>query len=182
MKTISRRAASLGAGLALLFVSALAAPAAMAADGTANATGSTQSEVGVQRELPDGSKVTVLAASSVKLSSTAYRVLNSTPYALASCGAGAGGTCSINTTASATRTIETSLGVTRATVAASIGISSASTVSLGVSCNSPVFSNSGQRYTAFPAGTMYYYTISSGGQTSGILSAFNPTGIACYMR
>jgi hypothetical protein len=54
-----------------------------------------------------------------------------------------GGTCSISKGKSATRTIQTSLGITRNAVASSLSISAASTVSLTASCNSPVL-KSGQ--------------------------------------
>lgn len=95
-----------------------------------------------------------------------------------------GGTCSISKGKSATRTIQTSLGITRNAVASSLSISAASTVSLTASCNSPVL-KSGQSWVAWAQGTRYKYKVQTKvwvggkqqpglGQTSGWLYAFNP--------
>ena len=95
-----------------------------------------------------------------------------------------GQTCTISRTFDVTRSIGVSLGMTRAAVAASLSISSASSVSVGVSCTSPTM-KVGQKYEAYPVGTRYTYKIKRWGTnqpatTSGTLSAFNPNrGIAC---
>lgn len=97
----------------------------------------------------------------------------------------AGATCSITQGKSASRTIQTALGASRAFVAADLSISVDNTVSLSAQCNSPAL-KAGQSWVAWAQGTRYQYKIQTtelvGGKpvpgsspkTSGWLYAFNP--------
>lgn len=108
---------------------------------------------------------------------------------LGSCKMLSPGTCTVSVTASSTRTISLSLGATRGTVAANLGISSATTVSNGTACGSTLL-KAGQTWKAYPMGGRYSYQIEkrwhSGSivystERSGTLYAFNPASnrIAC---
>ncbi|GAA3637511.1 hypothetical protein GCM10022200_21060 [Microbacterium awajiense] len=106
-----------------------------------------------------------------------------------------GTTCTISKGKTATRTIGTSLGYTRSGVAASLNMSSASSVTISVSCTSPVL-KAGQTFYAYPVGdrwsyrikkdTIYSYTntgtiYKTTTEYSNYLTAFNPyaSSIAC---
>lgn len=107
----------------------------------------------------------------------------------------AGGTCTITTGKSVTRTIAVSLGASRAEVAVGLDISSADTVTTSVACASPAL-KAGQIWKARALGTKYTYKVQKqqgsrpriGGPinwrtigTSGSLTAFNPyrSSISC---
>lgn len=122
------------------------------------------------------------------------RALRSSDYIdrtqrLGDCSVGAtGATCSVSVGTSATRTIQLSLGITRAAVASSLGISSSATESVSTTCTSPAMT-AGQRWVAYPRGQYWSYQVWSqttlNGQlvsssTSGTLYAFNPTKNAVY--
>ena len=101
----------------------------------------------------------------------------------------AGVGCAINHTASATRSINLALGISRSVVAGSLGISASDTRSVGVTCNAPELKRS-QRLVAYPAGDRYRYKVNKmtarsgvilSNTTSGWLYAFDPhpAGMAC---
>ncbi|MHA7133829.1 hypothetical protein [Oerskovia turbata] len=97
----------------------------------------------------------------------------------------AGATCAISKGKSASRTIQTALGASRAFVAGELSISVDSTVSLSAQCDSPPL-KAGQSWVAWAQGTRYSYNVQTrelvGGKpvpgsspkTSGVLFAFNP--------
>lgn len=106
-----------------------------------------------------------------------------------------GGTCTITTGKSVTRTIQLSLGASRSDVSAGLSISSATSETTSVACASPALS-AGQTWKARAVGTRYAYDLKKqkgstpriGGtitwstvETSGRLTAFNPssTSISC---
>lgn len=116
---------------------------------------------------------------------------------IAQCSVGtSGSTCTISSGKTATRTINYTLGMARALVASSLGISSAETVSISTSCTSPVMS-AGQVWKAYPVGDRWSYRIhkrtttysnqgvvqSTKNEYSGRLNAFNPysAGIHCQL-
>lgn len=95
-----------------------------------------------------------------------------------------GGTCTIQSGKTVTRTIQLTTGVTRWSVASSLSISSASSVTTSQSCTSPVM-RAGEAWIANPIGTRFRYQIETRGRLdgapippkrSGYLYAFNPTG------
>lgn len=99
--------------------------------------------------------------------------------------------CSINRTASATRTIQVSLGASKDFIASSLGFSSASSVSVGVTCSSGKLKK-GQSLVAYSVGSRHKYKVNKidarsgiilSNQTSGWLYAFNPykAGISCQV-
>lgn len=101
----------------------------------------------------------------------------------------AGLSCSINKTSSATRTIDVALGISRGSVASSLGISDSTTVAVSVTCSSGALKK-GQSLVAHSMGTRYTYKINKtvarsgvvlSSETSGWLYAFNPSssGISC---
>ena len=102
------------------------------------------------------------------------------------CGVGTTGTsCTISNTYSASRTIATSLGITRSAVAGSLSISDSYSQSVGVTCSSPPMSV-GQKFAAYPYGTRLYYQVKKAtygypDQYSGNLTAFSPNG-SIYCR
>jgi hypothetical protein len=100
---------------------------------------------------------------------------------LATCSATPGFTCTISRSASATRTIDLALGVSRSVVSAGLNISSATTRTVTVTC-SATMTETRSRLVAYPAGWQIFYKITSNGRTSGTLMAFDPDGIstACY--
>lgn len=95
----------------------------------------------------------------------------------------AGQTCSFANATSSTRTVQVALGVSKGFVTGSLNISSATTVSVTVSCTSGVM-KAGQRYRAWPIGTRYDYRIKRAwnsvlfpnkpAEYSKVLHAFNP--------
>lgn len=103
-----------------------------------------------------------------------------------------GQTATISAGKSATRTIQVSLGYSRGGVAASLGISSSSTVTITVSCAVKV--RAGRKYVAaFPVGDQIFYRIEEYWtdrdtrkqyvtKSSGTLMAFNPypSQMYCY--
>ncbi|WP_143938863.1 hypothetical protein [Tessaracoccus rhinocerotis] len=104
---------------------------------------------------------------------------------LASCKAlNTGVTCSISKGASSTRTVQLGMTMKRAEITGSLGISSAATVSVNVTCTSPTM-YSGQVFKAFPMGERHRYKVQResllGIEKTGWLYAFNPTvnGFAC---
>jgi hypothetical protein len=126
-----------------------------------------------------------------------YRVIDVTSQAwidytqpIGSCSA-SNGTCTIAKGRSATTTTDVSTGITRDTIAASLGISASWSVSIDVSCTSPVL-KPGQTWTAFPRGTRYDYAIlmtsNIPGQEGSGISAYgkafkaNPNDIVCQIR
>lgn len=111
--------------------------------------------------------------------------------AFASCSIGtSGGTCTITSGRSVDRTIALSLGITRAAVAGSLGISSSASVTTTVSCTSPPLA-AGSSWRAFPIGTRYRYQvkqttftgpITSYSTTSGYLYALDPKPSQIHCR
>jgi hypothetical protein len=104
---------------------------------------------------------------------------------LTRCMAGTSGTqCQLTRTYSATRSIDTSLGVSRSFVAAGLNIGSSTSVSTSVSCSKTI--NAGHAFVAYAIGTRYSYRIQKvvsprGGITySGWLTAFNPSPTSTY--
>lgn len=109
---------------------------------------------------------------------------------LASCTALTSGvTCSITKARQATRTIQTTFGITRDAVASSLSISSADSVTVSIQCSSPVMKK-GQTFKAWPSGKRFSYQIKQetltmpsmqviSSKTSTTQYAFNPTGVAC---
>lgn len=69
-----------------------------------------------------------------------------------------GGTCTIAKAESITRTVQLSLGVSREVVSASLGFSSAKSVSTTVSCSSPAL-KAGQVWKARALGSTYTYKV-----------------------
>lgn len=103
----------------------------------------------------------------------------------------AGLSCSINRTASATRTVNVALGMSRADISAQLGFSSADTVSVGVTCSSGAL-KAGQSLVAYSVGSRHQYKVNKvvarngvflSNETSGWLYAFNPysAGISCQV-
>lgn len=91
-----------------------------------------------------------------------------------------GSSCSITSQQSATRSVSVDLGWSRSGVAAGLSISSATTVSLAVTCASPSLL-AGQIFAAYPTGTTFNYRIHHYGTYvnsvySPYLTAFNPDG------
>ena len=134
-----------------------------------------------------GGAVTVYKVVSKSLLSSNY-----TNYSneLARCNAATSGvTCSISQSVSATRTIGLDLGASRGVIATGLSISSASSTSISVTCNSPAMS-AGQSFRAYPVGSRYSYKIQKRAvapgsdtllATSGTLYAFDPrtSGVTC---
>lgn len=115
---------------------------------------------------------------------------------MATCRVGSNGsTCTISRGKSATRTITATLGMSRAGVASSLGISSASAVTVSTSCTSPKM-RAGQTWSAYPVGDRWSYRIhkrtsrfsnqgrplSETNEYSGYLSAFNPYSASIYCK
>jgi hypothetical protein len=100
-----------------------------------------------------------------------------------------GESASISAGRSATRTIQVGGGYTRAGVAGSLSISSATTVTVTVGCTS-VIPVGRERLDAFPVGTQIFYEITQKWHdtttgavtnfTTGTLMAFNPTPNEIY--
>jgi hypothetical protein len=102
----------------------------------------------------------------------------------------AGGTCTITTGKSVTRTVGLSLGASRDWAAGQLSISSANTVSTSVSCTSPPLPAGGV-WRAKARGDRFTYKIRKqtwigqilySTETSGTQSSFNPypTNIHCH--
>lgn len=106
-----------------------------------------------------------------------------------------GGTCTITTGKTVTRTIGISLGASRSDVSLGLNISSADSVTTTVACASPAL-KAGQTWKARALGTRYTYKVQKkegirprvgGGViwkivgTSGTLTAYNPyrSAISC---
>ncbi|MDR0592078.1 MAG: hypothetical protein LBG60_02225 [Bifidobacteriaceae bacterium] len=70
----------------------------------------------------------------------------------------AGGTCTASKSTAATRSVQISTGVSREGVTASLGISSALTVGVAVSCTSPKMSKN-QLWRAWAMGTRHKYRV-----------------------
>ncbi|MGW8565566.1 hypothetical protein [Isoptericola sp. NPDC055881] len=93
-----------------------------------------------------------------------------------------GATCSISKGKTATRTIQTTYGLSRYSVASSLGISSAKSVTTQAACTSPKMKK-GKSWVGWAQGSRYRYKIQSKsrvagftifGNKSGWLYAFNP--------
>ncbi len=133
--------------------------------------------------------------------STTYKVVNITraynqygTQELARCDGSSGTICSIGKAKSAVRTIQTSFGLTRGTVAAGLSITAASSATVTVSCTHTITSK--QVYIAYPIGTKYTYRIQKVVSTfngistsknttySSYLTAFSPGGasIHCVLK
>lgn len=105
-----------------------------------------------------------------------------------------GGLCSISKGKSVTRTVQVSLGASRADVATGLSISSASSVTTTVGCSSPAL-RAGQVWKARALGTRHSYRVQKQESyrprigptywktvgTSSVLTAYNPysSGISC---
>ncbi|MGN9839768.1 hypothetical protein ACTMTI_16755 [Nonomuraea sp. H19] len=109
---------------------------------------------------------------------------------LASCSAGVGGTCSISKSFSVTRTIQLGLNMSRGAVAAQLGWSEGTSVTVTAQCNSRPFTKGGQVYRAYPQGIKKRYTITKkmyiDGKlkkttTAGPYEAFSPKGVSCHL-
>ena len=89
----------------------------------------------------------------------------------------AGVTCQISQSSTSTRTVQLALGASRGFVTGKIGISSATSVSVQISCTSPPM-QPGQVFRARPYGERYRYKIwryqYGSSTTSGWLYTFNP--------
>lgn len=103
----------------------------------------------------------------------------------------AGLSCSINRTASATRTVNVGLGMSRDAISAQLGFSSATSVSVGVTCSSGPMKK-GQSLVAYSVGSRHKYKVNKivarsgvvlSNETTGWLYAFNPysAGISCQV-
>jgi hypothetical protein len=101
-----------------------------------------------------------------------------------------GGTCTITSGKTATRTIQLAFNVTRSAVASSLQISSSTSATISVACTSPPM-NAGESWRAKPKGTKHFYKVREqtwaedvviASRTSAQLTAFNPsaTSIYCY--
>ncbi|KHK96346.1 hypothetical protein LK09_15240 [Microbacterium mangrovi] len=130
--------------------------------------------------------------------STTYKVVNiSRSYhvrgtqEIGRCGVGSNGTtCSITKTRGATRSIQSSFGLTRGAVAAGLSITSAASVQVSVGCSRKI--NRNQVLVAYPIGTKYRYRIRKTVSTftgirtskhtsySRYLTAFSPGGASIY--
>ncbi|MEU4997838.1 hypothetical protein [Streptomyces sp. NPDC021622] len=122
---------------------------------------------------------------------TATKNYTNTKNEIARCTAqSAGMTCTINKTASATRTIDAGFGMSRGAVAGSLNISSSKTQSVSVTCSAPV--KKGKSLVAYPIGTRYKYKIEKHittpldyvAGTSGWKYAFNPSAakVSCKVK
>ena len=114
-----------------------------------------------------------------------HRAYNMTNFnqVLAECSSFPGGTCSIERTTDATRTIETEFGLSRSFVSGKLNISSAYTARVTVKCGAYTMTTTRRRMVAYPVGTQIFYTITANGRTSGTLMAFQPaaTSTACHL-
>jgi hypothetical protein len=137
-------------------------------------------------------------APTVVSQSTTYHVVNiSRTYhvrgsqEIGRCGTATNGmTCSITRTRSATRTIQSSFGLTRGTVAAGLSITAATSVQVSVSCSHKI--NANQVLVGYPIGTKYRYRIQKHVRTftgistsihnsySRYLTAFSPGSASIY--
>ena len=115
---------------------------------------------------------------------------------VASCSAGAGGTCTISRATAVSTTVQTSLGYSKSGVAASIGFSLTRMSTTTVTCVSPRM-RAGQTYVGYSEGTAKHYRIQEwhgssfpGGSaqlaaTSGLLLAYQPynySAIYCQVQ
>ncbi|MFC8597472.1 hypothetical protein [Isoptericola sp. NPDC057191] len=103
-----------------------------------------------------------------------------------------GGRCTISRGKTATRTIETSFGVSRKSVAASLGFSSSTSVTMQQACTSPSMKK-GKTWKAWAQGSRYHYKVQPktrvagftiSGKKSKWLYAFdpNPNDITCGLK
>lgn len=108
---------------------------------------------------------------------------------LGRCTGSAGVTCAVKIERSATRTIGTSFGLSVAGVAATLGISSASSVSIGSTCSGKPQPPSHRWVVGYAEGTVYRYTVRQRTYEYGRLvrtstsvqTAFNPLGVHCAL-
>jgi len=96
------------------------------------------------------------------------------------CGVGsAGATCTLSLTTTVSRDIQLGMNLSRATVAASLSISSTTSRSVTVACTSPPM-QPGQIWSAYPYGTRLTYRIvtrtTASASYTNWLYAFDPTG------
>lgn len=106
-----------------------------------------------------------------------------------------GGTCTISSGMSATRTVQLALGASRDNISAQLSPSSTTTQSVTAGCTSPAMA-AGKVWTAWPTGNLWQYRINKrvherrsdgmdyDGGTSDLLKAFDPsqTRISCGLR
>lgn len=107
----------------------------------------------------------------------------------------AGATCSLTKGKQATRTVDLALGAARNIVSAQLGFSSATSVTISVTCTSPPM-KPGQTWKGYAIGDRFTYrihkrttvssnqgaVISTKNEYSGYLSAFNPYATSIYCR
>lgn len=108
---------------------------------------------------------------------------------IGSCKVGTSGSkCTISSGKSATRTVDLAFGISRGAVTGSLGIKNGSTVSVSTSCSSPPLA-AGRVYRAYPIGQKWQYKVKkithlgvglTQTQTSGLLTAFNPSSTHIY--
>jgi hypothetical protein len=127
-----------------------------------------------------------VVAPQVVRQSTTYKVVNITrtynsygTQELARCDGSNGTHCSIGKSKTAARTIQTSFGLTRATVAGGLSITSAASVEVTVSCSHTVTSK--QVYVAYPIGTKYTYRIQKVVSTFNGISTSKNTTYSSYL-
>lgn len=95
------------------------------------------------------------------------------------CGTGTNHTtCSIHRTRSATRTIQTSFGLSRGTIAAGLDITSARSVQVGTTCSHRI--NANQVLVGYPMGTKYRYRIKKVVRTFSGISTHKHTSYSSY--
>jgi hypothetical protein len=129
----------------------------------------------------------LVAMQSASAAGPVITVLDRTPRSvdfgqvLGTCSASPGGKCAIYKTVRATRQVDVALGVSRRLVSAQLDIPSARSRSVTVRCEATM-STKYSLVKAYPTGTEISYRITSGGETSGTLTAFdpNPTSRACF--
>lgn len=109
---------------------------------------------------------------------------------IGTCGSGAFAmTCTVSASRSATRTIGTAFGISVAGVAATLGISSSSTVTIATTCSGTTRPPTYPYIGGYAEGTVLNYTVRQRTYNYGRLaqtktstqSAFNPTGIRCSL-
>ncbi|MGW0737083.1 hypothetical protein [Streptomyces sp. NPDC002851] len=182
-----------GVGGALALVITAGATTAYASDSGPERGADRPSAVTATQSSQQGDVTTRAAVGrySKVIKKTATKNYTNTKNEIARCTAqSAGMTCTINKTASATRTIDAGFGMSRGAVAGSLNISSAKTQSVSVTCSAPV--KKGKSLVAYPIGTRYKYKIEKHittpldyvAGTSGWKYAFNPSAakVSCKVK
>ncbi|NLU65774.1 hypothetical protein [Streptomyces sp. HNM0574] len=195
---MNRRTTARAAAVALAFLPVALAPTTAQAQPSAPAAG-VDSRTGEGTSEPDESTAPEEIAPrgavgyySKVVKKTKKTKQTNTKNEIARCTAQSKGmTCTINKTASATRTIDAGFGLSRGAVAGNLGISKAKTQSVAVSCTSKV--KKGHSLVAYPIGTKYRYKIEKHmtanglpykAGTSGWKHAFNPSpaSVSCKVK